>query len=95
MSVFRREWQGLPAAIIPTSEACPEPFQAALCNRFIWSVVSRSYNLKDRLGRDLRALTPCQYEVAITASNSPIDQLGRCLQRETSSHADWVWCRRG
>lgn len=86
------EIAGLPAAIVQSIEACPEPFQAALYQSIhLVGGLSQLPNLKDRLQRELRALAPCQYEVAITASDSPIDQAwqGACKLTKQGSHTDW------
>jgi actin-related protein 6 len=86
------EIAGLPAAIVQSIEACPGPFQAALYQSIhLVGGLSQLPNLKDRLERELRALAPCQYEVVISASDSPIDQAWRGARELTKqgSHTDW------
>jgi actin-related protein 6 len=86
------EIAGLPAAIVQSIEACPEPFQAALYQSIhLVGGLSQLPNLKDRLQRELRALAPCQYEVVITASDSPIDEAwkGARMLTNQGSHTDW------
>jgi actin-related protein len=69
------EWAGLPEAIVQSIQACPEHFQPALF-RSIYLVggLSQLPGLKDRLERELRALVPCDLEVAIDACADPINQ---------------------
>jgi actin-related protein len=86
------EIAGLPAAIVQSIDACPEPFQAALYQSIhLVGGLSQLPNLKDRLQRELRALAPCRYEVVITSSEAPIDQAwnGACKLTKQGSHADW------
>jgi actin-related protein len=86
------EIAGLPAAIVQSIEACPEPFQAALYQSIhLVGGLSQLPNLKDRLQRELRALAPCKYEVAITASDSPTNQAWQGARKLTTqgSHTDW------
>jgi Actin len=69
------EWAGLPEAIVQSIQACPRHFQPALC-RSIYLVggLSQLPGLKERLEGELRALVPCDLDVAIVVCSDPINQ---------------------
>jgi Actin len=69
------EWAGLPEAIVQSIQACPKHFQPALY-RSIYLVggLSQLPGLKERLEGELRALVPCDLDVAIEVFSDPINQ---------------------
>lgn len=87
-----KEWAGLPATIVQSISACPKAFQPALYRSVhLVGGISQLPNLKERLQQELRALAPCEFEVAISASESPVDQAwkGACGLTKQGTYTDW------
>lgn len=87
-----REWAGLAEAIVQSIQASPKEFQAALyLSIHLTGGLSKMSKIKERLERELRALTPCQYAVSVSKSESPIDQAwkGACKLSMEDPYTKW------
>ena len=82
----------LPQAIVQSIKACPQHFQPALFRSIqLTGGLAELPNLQERLQRDLRALSPGQFEVVITLAKAPIDQawLGAKNWVNKTPYAQW------
>jgi actin-related protein 6 len=66
---------GLSQSIIQSIQACPKPYHAPLYQSiFVTGGLSQLPNLQKRLEQELRTLTPTEYKLQITMSESPTNQ---------------------
>ena len=83
---------GLPATICAAIRACPRMYQSALYgNVRLVGGTSKLPNLKERLERELRALIPTHYPLAIRVADDPIEASWRKAKTwlQATPHREW------
>lgn len=70
-----KEWAGIHNAIIQSIQMCPEALQIAMYRSiYLCGGLVQMDGLVERLQKELRSLVPCDYNMEISVSKSPIFQ---------------------
>ena len=87
-----REWAGLASAIQQSIQACPDHLHAAMYQSiYLVGGLSTLKNLQQCLESRLRALVPCEYEIAISSTPEPKNHCWYAMQALTKEQEYGTW----